>query len=293
MAARAAVGLELGEYRRAAFLDGDLRVRRAALHAALQQPADVDLAPALEAARLDPDPLVRSLGVRLVGSIGGASAVKGLRDIWQRAEPETRQGIIDAWALPSSYTRGGQEQILWAMETQKGLPAVVAAARLAESDGTHRAAALAVLARVIEHGPVDEQRLAILLAPRQAQELVAPMKAVAQSEDAHAAVLAAAGLGRMTAERPFALQRLRELAKHERVLISRQARAALVVMGDEQMAPLLEKELSSKSYERRRQAALDLLRLGRHASAASALGDDVASVRTQTACAILTARERG
>ncbi len=291
VAARAAVGRERGEYRRAAFLHGDLRVRRAALHAALESPTEDDLSSAIEASRLDPDPLVRSLGVRLVGSIGGRRAVDALRDLWPRAEAETRQGIVDAWALPTSYDRGGMDQVLWAMETQKGLPAVVAAARLSKEDSQHRAAGVATLGRTIDDGPVDEQRLAILLAPA-ASELVEPMKRVAAGDDAHAAVLAAAGLARMPAHVEFARTRLRELAKHQRVLISRQARAALVVMGDSEMVPLLQGELKSKSYERRRQAALDLLRLGRHASAATTLGDDVASVRTQTACAILTARAR-
>lgn len=73
--ARAAIGEARGEYRRAAFLHGDLRVRRAALHAGLAAPEERDLDAALEAARLDPDPLVRSLGVRLAGAIGTRRAV--------------------------------------------------------------------------------------------------------------------------------------------------------------------------------------------------------------------------
>src|SRR5690606_37197966 len=133
-----AVGKERNEERRRAFLDGDLRVRRAALHAALEEPVDTDLQPALEAARLDPDPLVRSLGVRLVGSIGGRPAVRALRDLWARAEDETRQAIVDAWAAPRSVTRGGQEQLLWAMESKKGLPSIVAAVRLSSKNGPHR-----------------------------------------------------------------------------------------------------------------------------------------------------------
>ncbi len=287
--ARSAVGKERSEARRRAFLDGDLRVRRAAFHAALEEPVDSDLPLALEAARLDPDPLVRSLGVRLAGSIGGRPAVRALRDLWERAETETRQAIVDAWAAPRSVTRGGQEQLLWAMESQKGLPSIVAAVRLSSKTSPYREAALATLARAISTGPVDEQRLAVLLAPRD-PSLVAPLETLSKSEDAHAAVLASAALGRSPKTAAAAKTRLRELASHRRVLISRQARAALVVMGDRELAPKLVAELNSQSPERRRQAAVDLLRLDLYSEAAIVLADPVGRVRTQVACSVLQQR---
>lgn len=289
VAARAAVGSERGGYRRQSFVHGDLRVRRAALHAALAQPRAEDRDEALQAARLDPDPLVRSLAVRLIGDIGGEDSVSALRDLWARAETETRQVIVDAWASPPSRSNGGEELLVWAMETGKGLPAIVAAARLAGGDDPRRAAAVGTLRRAIQHGPVDEQRLAILLAPR-TTELESAIVEVSGSEDAHAAVLAAAALGRHASTADKAKERLRELAKHQSPLIARQARAALVVMGDHSIAPLLKQELKSSASERRRQAALDLLRLGLLSEAAVVLADPVASVRTQVACAIIAAR---
>lgn len=289
VAARSAVGSDAGDFRRASFVHGDLRVRRAALRAALEQPQPADRREALEAARLDPDPLVRSFAVRLLGEIGGEESVRALRDVWERAETETRQVIVEAWASAPSRSHGGEAQLLWAMETQKGLPAIVAAARLASSDNPHREPAIAVLRRAIEHGPVDEQRLAVLLAPKN-PALEPAIAGLAASEDAHAAVLAAAAQGRHPATADRARQRLRELANHEQARIARQARAALVVMGEQSIAPLLKREMQSKASERRRQAALDLLRLGMLSEAAVALGDPVASVRTQTACAILSSR---
>jgi HEAT repeat protein len=286
--ARSAIGAEHGEFRRASFLHGDLRVRRAALQASLASHQEADRDAALEAARLDPDPLVRSLGVRVAGAIGGRSAVGGLRDLWLRAEEQTRQGMIDAWASPGCLTRGGTEQILWVMETQGGLPAIVAAARLGQSQGPHRAPALATLGRAITHGPVDEQRLALLLAPSD-PDLDKAKLALVDSDDPNAAVMAAAVLAPVAAHREVALKTLRKLAQHRRVLISRQARAALVVMGEQSLAPALKRELDSQSAERRRQAAVDLLRLGRSADVATALGDAAATVRTRVACAILSA----
>ncbi len=287
VAARAAIGPQHGDYRRKAFLDGDLRVRRAALHAALAQPVSADLEAAFEAARLDPDPLVRSLAVRLMGAIGGRTAVGLLRDVWGRAEPETRQAIVDAWANSSSYDVGGSEQLLWAMETQKGLPAIVAAARLAASSSPQRSAAVSVLVRAMDQGPVDEQRLAILLAPT-APELLPTIQKLSQSEDLQAAVMASAALGRHASEREVARKRLQKLAHQRQVRISRQARAALVTLGDQSIAGDLTKELESEGWERRRQAAVDLLRLGEYQKMVSVLADPVASVRTRVACEILT-----
>lgn len=287
VAARAAIGEKRGAYRRAAFLHGDLRVRRAALHAALAMPDERDLDGALEAARLDPDPLVRSLGVRLAGAIGTRRAVAALRDSWPRADVETRQVVVDAWDTPASRANGGSDQILWVMETQGDLPAIVAAVRLSSAQSAHRAAALASLKRAIDHGAVDEQRLAVLLAPAD-PDLEASIAKLSQSEDAQAAVLAAAALARVPALREQATKRLGELARHAQVRVARQARAALVVLGEQSIVPDLRRELESSSPERRTQAATDLLRLGRHSDVAPVLADPAASVRTRLACAVLS-----
>jgi HEAT repeat protein len=287
VAARAAIGTEHGEFRRQALLDGDLRVRRAAMHAALAGPVSGDLEAAFEAARLDPDPLVRSLAVRVLGAIGGRNAVSALRDVWGRAEPATRQAIVDAWAHPSSFAVGGGDQMLWVMETQDGLPAIVAAARLATASPEQRGAALGVLRRAMDQGPVDEQRLAILLAPSD-KDLLPTIKKLSVSSDLQAAVMASAAWGRYPAERANAQKRLLELARQPIVSVSRQARAALVSLGDQSIVTALAKELQSDGWERRRQAAVDLLRLGATEKMVGVLADPVASVRTRVACEILT-----
>ena len=75
VAARAALGAEHSRIRRQFMRDGDLRVRRAAVHAALARPVPEDSTDLAEAARLDPDPLVRSLAVQALGTLGKAPAV--------------------------------------------------------------------------------------------------------------------------------------------------------------------------------------------------------------------------
>ena len=61
VAARAATSGKDVDRRRRWFLDPDQRVRRAAFEAAFERPDAGDLPQALEAVRLDPDPLVQSL----------------------------------------------------------------------------------------------------------------------------------------------------------------------------------------------------------------------------------------
>jgi HEAT repeat protein len=287
---RAAVGPQRAKARSRAFLDGDLRVRRSALHAALAQPNEQELTALLEVARLDPDALTRSVAIRALGALGTQRAVVALRDLWASADDEARQAIVDAWSSQVSASKGGREQVLWVMETQKGLPRVVAAARLARAAGSGlELQAIAVLERTLQSGAVDEQRLAALIAPSH-PELLRALEKVAAGSDEDAAVLAAAALARSPAHRAKAREQLLKLSKHQRLWVARQARAALVVMGEQSLAAALTRELTSKRSEQRRQAAIDLLRLGRYSAAATALADDVATVRTQVACQLLASR---
>jgi hypothetical protein len=166
---------------------------------------------------------------------------------------------------------------------------VVAAVRLASTTGSDAAQAVGALERILAVGAVDEQRLAALMAPAHPR-LLPGLQKLAASTDENAAVLAAAALARDPAQRPKARQRLLELSKHERLWVARQARAALVVIGEQSLAAALAVELRSKRAEQRKQAAIDLLRLGRYADAATALGDEAAPVRTQVACQLLASR---
>ncbi len=297
VAARAAVGKDQVGARRELLTDGDVRVRRAALHASLDDPDPGELNDLVEAARLDPDPLARSLAVQALGALGGAEAVNALRDLWQRAEPQTRQVIVSAWAADKSYSTGGQEQLLRVLDTQQGLVAVVASQQLVERKSEHREQAVQFLRRTIDEGPTDERRLAIRLAPASEASLMEAIARQIEPEngaDEQAQVMAAARLLRPenkdAATKKAALSRLGKLSDARSPSIRRQARGALIAARSPSVIPSLEKGLKSKSSEVRRQAGEGLYMLGKPSEAATVLGDERGSVRTRVACAILAQR---
>ena len=126
VAARAAQAPETFKQRRAFYVDVDERVRRAAFEAALEAPSELDLEPLLESARLDPDPLNRSLAARAVGAVGGERAVLSLVDRWDRADEDTRLSIVEAWAMPRAYAAGGERELVKVAESGTHLPALSA-----------------------------------------------------------------------------------------------------------------------------------------------------------------------
>ena len=130
VAARAATTGEYFALRRKYFADSDERVRRAALEAANEAPAVLDFEGLMEAARLDPDPMARSLAVRAVGRLGGERASRGLRDLWERAEEDVRMSILGAFAAKATFTAGGREALLREAEAGRGVTAVAAAGEL-------------------------------------------------------------------------------------------------------------------------------------------------------------------
>lgn len=286
VAARAMTRAEYQELRRERFVDGDLRVRRAALHAALEAPFAGDAEALFEAARVDPDSLAQSLAVRALGKLGSQVIVERLRDLWTRADAETRQVIVGAWATPTSRANGGLDRLRWVTETQSGLPRVVAAVELLRHDSEHAGLGLGVLARVIEAGPVDEQRLAMRLAP-QVEPLASSYWQVARAEDPQAQVMAAAALSRLDSERPKAMKLLQLLLESKSDDVARQARAALAALGDASVVPSLVSDLRHADPVVRGQAATQLLWLDQPVDAATGLLDPHPWVRTQTACAVL------
>lgn len=297
VAARAALGHSNLRVRAKFMTDGDLRVRRAALHAAQSSPEPSELPHLLEAARLDPDPLVRSLAVQVIGKLGGTAAVLGLKELWQRADDATRQGIISAWGTGASRSSGGATQLQWALDHAAGLPAIVAAAQLSASPQ-----AVALLERAIKEGPVDEQRLAIRLASENNAALMTAISEQLKPEsgaDAQTRVMAAARLVRPLAAnstqstidaRKHALELLQKMAQDDGETVAHQARAALIAAGETSVIPTLKKNLSSATPAVREQAGSGLFRLGQHSASVTALGDQRGSVRTNVACAILSQR---
>ncbi len=287
VAARASFAPPHALLRRQYFRDPDERVRRAALSAALIAKDPGDLSELLEAARLDPDDLSRSLATRAVGAIGGRDAVLRLEDRWTRAASEVRAVILEAWAMPASFKAGGEQRLLRVAETETGELGIAAAHALFQSRGEHEELGAQIIARAVAEGTRGERQFAIRLASIEHAELLAAVEKASKDEDPYVRVMAHAKLVMRPSNREASLGELRKLAKskgNEAV----QARGALAAAGDTSVAPALRLQLVDKSTEHRKLAARGLLRLGLYPEVATALGDESPDVRTAVACNVLS-----
>lgn len=288
VAARGTASPERAELRRSFYVDPDGRVRREALRAGAEAADGADLGPALEAARLDPEPGNRALAARLVGTMGGERAVIALLDLWARADEGDRMGILEAWAEPRAFGAGGARELLRVVESGGSLLAVAAAAELVRigKDGAREAGA--VLARSTREGTTDERLLAIQTVPLD-EEGVRALDDATRSDDPPVKVVALARKLELPAQRGKAIESLREIARGNDAA-SRQARVALAAAGDKQAAPLLEKQLQDPDSVRRKEAALGLYRLGLGALMAGTLADSDPGVRMSVACSVASGR---
>jgi hypothetical protein len=284
VAARAATLPEDFALRRKYFVDPDERVRRAALEAANEAPTALDEPALLEAARLDPDPMSRSLAIRGLGALGGERVARGLRDLWERAEEDGRLAILGAYAMKATYVTGGREALLREAEAGHGVTAVAAAAELLRVDSRYRETAVALFVRALGDGGSEERHLAVLLAPLDHPSVVTALKKIGEG-DPTVRVAAFERLATLPKERGSALGELRKLAKSSTA--SEEAHAALARAQDASVAPKFRGDLASKDELRREAAGRALVALGDYANAATLLGDGSADVRVATACTIL------
>ena len=286
VAARAAVTPKHGLMRRDWMRDPDERVRRGALSASAIAAQRDDVEALLEAARVDPDPLSRSLALRAVGTIGGQRAVLALDDMWARADEIERVGIVDAWAMPAAYRSGGRERLVRVVETARGIPALSAAEALSRKQGSEAQLGVAALLRAVLDGTPNERSLAIRMAPLEDVDVVKALEKASKEHDREMKVMALARLTEVADKQSAAMKALRELAKKDDDA-ALQARAALAAAGDRSVIPNLAKQLGSKRAFDRQFAALGLLRLGEWPKVATALADDDPLVRTTVACNVL------
>jgi HEAT repeat protein len=282
VAARASVAPERFTKRRRYYADPDQRVRRAALEAAVEAPAALDEAALLEAARLDPDALCRSLATRGVGALGGEHAVSALVDLWERADDDDRLNIVEALGDRRALKTGGRAELLRIAESGHGVPSVAAAGVLLRVDPSSAAEATNLLARAIKDGSTDEQVLAIRVAVLDGSVSQA-LHAAAHDSDPNVRVAALERLLGVPAERTQALASLRDEAK----ATGGAALSALARAGDGSVRPVLVKGLAAPAAEARQGAGLALISLGDYTQAATLLADDDANVRVTIACRIL------
>lgn len=296
VAARAAVPSKHAEYRREAFLDGDLRVRRAALRAARDARAKEDADSLLEAARVDPDSVARRFALEALSAIADAQTLARLRDIWPYADDLVRQELVFAWGRKGAFANGGKGQLEWVLATQSGLPRLAAAVVLYQrvtqdtTDNYTRAIAEGALVRGFTDGTADEQQFVARYAPR-TMLLVQTFAEALRSDNEQAAVSAAAVLVRSPKWRGAANERLTALLASKTPRIAEQAHEVLARERAPHVKQGLLKSLGAREPSTRVAAAVQLLRY--HRAGERGLGverllaDPEASVRTTVACQVI------
>jgi HEAT repeat protein len=280
-----------GERRRAAMVDADENVRLAAVRAAEDARDRADLRPLAEAARLDPNALVRVTAVRALGQIGAPASVHDLKDLWAQASEPVRQAIVVAWSWPGLLENGGKRELLVAAETAKAEAAILASGILVRLGPDTRGPGVSGLVRHIQGGTARERALAIALAPWDDPDVKREVKKASAERDPEVKLAALTRLARDPAERPKALDELGSLAASGLPVASK-AKTAMARLGDARVTALLVKDGESKVPEQRLEAVRGLLDLGDIGRAAMSLADPDVGVRTRAACEILVASER-
>lgn len=296
VAARAAVASKHGEARRAAFLDGDLRVRRAALRAARDARDTADSDALLEAARLDPDPVARRFALEATSAIADRESLKRLRDLWPHADESVRREIVLAWGRKQAFANGGKARLAWVLDTQTGIPRLAAAvivlqrSREVGETSPEAVAAEGVLVRGFSDGSADEQNFVARYAPR-TPEVVNAFAHGLKSPDEQTAVNAASVLVRGIAWRKEANERLTALLASKAPDVAERAREVLARERSLRVKEDLRKDLAAPQATTRLAAATRLLRYHRAGEAGLGLerllADPDAGVRTSVACELI------
>jgi hypothetical protein len=284
VSARRALGSADGPQRRAYMLHGDADVRRAALEAAEHSADPVDVRALLEVARLDPDERNRSLAVRALGAIGGEAVVVGLSDLWSAADPDQRLDIVRAWAMPASFSSGGEQQLLRSAEQGAGSSAVEAAVVLLREGSAASGPASTLLMRVLRGDDLAARLLALYQVPWSNPELRALVIEAQRSDDTAVRLISLLRQAEEGPLEPPVRDALRALATSDRSAIALLARVTLARAGDQGIKPALLLDLKSARARDRMLAALALAQLGDWGAAAHALADDSPRVRQTVAC---------
>jgi hypothetical protein len=247
----------------------------------------------LEAARLDPEPIVRTEALRAAEKIEGkgAALVARLRDLWEVGDDALKEDIAVAWSLPAIYAAGGHDALAVLVASQRGPGAIAGAGAVMRSkhaDKELTASAAALLGRTIEEGTRRDRLHAIAISP---VDLPAIRKAADKDEpDAHVRVAALARLCEVPGDKSQAVEALRAYAaKKDDEKLASAARLALAHAHDLRVQAWIEADLSAKDPYTRLSAADALAALGRSARGAPLLADGDASVRTRAACTLMAA----
>jgi hypothetical protein len=304
--ARGLVRRDDREARLRALADDSPAVRRQAARAARDAADAADLGLLADAARLDPEPIVRTEAVRAIAELpasGGDGAVNALRDLWTTGDDGLREDIALAWASPALWDAGGREALRVLVASGHGPGAIEAAAAVLrhgngnggrEGAGEVLDAAAGQLARAIATGSRATRLQALAEAPLDRTDLREAVRTASSDDDLEVRVGALSRLSRLlhgpgaSAPDATAIAALEGLAQPGSAVASR-ARFALAAAGDRRVQSWIEADLTASAAEDRRGAATALASLGVSARAATLLSDADPSVRVRSACTIVMA----
>jgi len=287
------------EVRMRGLTDGSPLVRRSALHAIAERDDPAEFATVFDAARLDPEPLVRSAAVRVLARMSGApqDLALRLRDLWTSSDESLREDLVIAFASPAILGAGGVEALAHLLQTTEGSDAVTIAGVILGSrveDLALRAAATGVLVSAIKHGARNGRIHAIAVAPLAhgvgggrpvAAETTLFVDALREASHADDVDVRLAALGRLSspsvsmavpaADRDQAIKALEGMAAPDALATvqSSRARLSLAEARDLRVQAWVEGDLGSKDAFARLSAADALAALGRAARAAPLLAD--------------------
>jgi hypothetical protein len=278
-----------------------------------------DLTPVFEAARVDPDAMVRTDAVRLLARFGRLAGDAGktaenvtrlLRDLYPTADDPLREDIGAAWAAPEEFAHGGREALRVLLASEDGPGALSAAAAVLREprrgDAEIETAARATLERAIASGARRNRLHAIAIAPlggaireprsiREAEPsaLVIALEKASLEDDLDVRTSA---LGRLASAAAPASERQKAILGLETIAsrtddppLSSRARLLLAEAGDIRIQVWVERDLRSEDPWVRISALEALVALGRPSRGAPLLADADVSVRTRGACALLLA----
>ncbi len=284
VAARAAITPEYSAWRREQMRHPDARVRRAVLRAALRARAEADVPELLVASRVDPDTLSRRLAIGALGAIATPRAMVALQDRWRSGDFSARHAVVDAWARPAAFARGGEDALRKIALAPD--PAAVAALRALLRWHAGPPWAQDRVARLIDTRPERERLQAIELASVNHPRALAALLRATKDDTAAVRVAAWAQLLGSLRHATRARRELRTLAGEDGPS-AYLARSALARAGERTVVPLLERQLRSQSTDARLRAALALIDLGMPEKAASMLAEANRDARFQVACAMM------
>jgi hypothetical protein len=295
--ARGLVRDDDGDARRHAFGDPAPGVRRSSLRAAQTARSLDDLDALSEAARLDPEPMIRSEAVRAIARLPAAPGVANrLRDLWQGGDDGVREDIAIAWASPDIFAVGGRDALVVLLASGHGPGVLEGAAAIVrgsyDNDKELSTTAAANLLRAVDAGSTHERLHAIAALRLDHPDMLAALEKASTDADPEVAIGALARLVDAPKDRADALSKLEAYAALAKGgpgggVLAERAKIALATAGDLRVQAWIEADLKSGLAYERVGAVSDLAALGRVARGAPVLADVDAGVRTRAACAIL------